>query len=132
MIAWNRHRQTRRAAWLAVFALLLQTIIPALHHPASLALGSVSVLDAAQHLCLAQNAGSTTPSDHEKAPKHHAVPVCPMCQAVHAIGGFAPPADPVVALIRATAISLSHYSEAAKIRQRLACQGQPRAPPTLA
>jgi hypothetical protein len=80
-----------------VIAILLQALLPAIHHPAGMALAGVGEkiagLDVGQYLCVAP--GSIAPGEPGKAPVHRVQP-CALCLAVHAIGGFAPPSGPVI------------------------------------
>jgi hypothetical protein len=125
----NRGKLNRRAAWLAVFALLLQALLPAVHHPGGMALaGTLALGDA--HLCLAPGSAPVSPGDTDKSP-HHA-PACAICQAVHAIGGFAPPAAPVLAGQTAIATSFAPSRSAAPVSRQIFRAQQPRAPPSFA
>jgi hypothetical protein len=133
MIARRKYRATRPAAWLAAFAILLQALLPALHHPASMALAGIggdkiAGLDIAQYLCLAP--GGTTPDEHDKAPAHH-IPPCALCSAVHAIGGFAPPIAPVIAVSREYGVVVPTATALALPQQRPTHRQQARAPPVL-
>jgi hypothetical protein len=118
----------RRAAWLAVFALFLQTLIPAGHHPAGMALAATLGIDGPSNLCLAPGSAPVAPSDRDKAP-HHQMPACAICQAVHAIGGFAPPAAPVVVLVRKATVSRPTFQRVQLAQQPVGEFAQPRAPP---
>jgi hypothetical protein len=116
----------RRASWLAVFAILLQAILPALHHPAMAApVGA----DMARSLCLAP--GGTAPADPVKAPGHH-VPGCAICAAMHAIGGFVPPTAPVIAIGHEYGLAVSASALLFMPREWLRLRHQPRAPPIFA
>jgi hypothetical protein len=75
---------------LTILALLLPIIIPALHHPASLGLSGYASLGKPQNMCLAGAVGANLPTDRH-SPSHHRAPACALCQAMHAIGGFALP-----------------------------------------
>jgi hypothetical protein len=128
-MSWHRHRKPNRfAAWLAAFALLLQALLPALHHPGGMALAGTLALGDAQHLCLAPG---DAPADHEKPAGHHQ-PECPICQAMHAIGGFAPPAVLVLAHEAVAGPSISNIAPASPVSRRSFHPQQPRAPPLLA
>src|SRR5262245_2574984 len=123
----------RRTAWIAIFALLLQALLPAFHHPAGTALAGplgrgsnvVSGLDSGS-LCLAP--GSTAPDDPAKAPAHHVQP-CALCAAMHAIGGFAPPAAPVVAVSCDRGGAALPYSMTGPAPRSQHVRQRPRAPP---
>jgi hypothetical protein len=124
----RKYRIHRRAAWLAVFALLLQSFIPVFHHPASMAFAGTLSPDVAKHLCLAPGSAPVAPSDQDKVP-HHQIPACAICQAMHAIGGFAPPAAPAVALVRKAAVARPAFQRAQFAQQRAGEFAQPRGPP---
>ena len=116
-----------------MFAILLQALLPAVHHPAGMALAGIdgdkiAGLDIAQYLCLAS--GNTTPNEHDKAPAHH-IPPCALCLAVHAIGGFAPPVAPVIAVCREFGIVAPTTTALVPLQQRPTPRQQPRAPPVL-
>ena len=126
----------RRTAWIAIFALLLQALLPAFHHPAGMALAgalggasdrTVAALESG-NLCLAP--GSTAPDDPGKAPAHH-MPACALCAAMHVIGGFAPPATPVLALSPRSGTIVPPYSAIVLARRLQHARQQPRAPPFL-
>jgi hypothetical protein len=128
----DRHRQpNRRAAWLAAFALLLQALLPGLHHPGGMALAGTLALGDAPHLCLAPISAPVSPGDRDTAPGHHQ-PDCPICQAMHAIGGFAPPAALVLAHVAIAARSVAITEPASPVSRRSFRPQQPRAPPSLA
>ncbi len=95
----GRHRWFRKGAWSVLLALWLQALLPLAHHPADMAMAGTTDLVVAHNLCLAPN---STPPDPGKSPAHH-MPPCPICQAVHAIGGFAPTAPVAVVAPRAFA-----------------------------
>jgi hypothetical protein len=122
------YRAHRRTAWLAVFALLLQSLIPAFHHPASMAFAGTLAFGDVKDLCLASGSAPVAPGDHDKAPQHH-VPDCPICQAVHAMGGFPPPTAPVVALPGEAGTGTPTVRTALLVRQRAFTLAQPRGPP---
>ena len=131
MVFRRRYSASRRAAWLAVFALLLQTLVPAFHHPASMALGGTLALGEAQHLCLAPGSTPVAPSGEDKVPHHH-LPACAICQAVHAIGGFAAPPAPMLAFSGGYTVAALPHFDPAQPRPRLNTHLQPRAPPATA
>ena len=128
MTSQRRYRVHRRAAWLAVFALLLQTLIPVFHHPASMAFAGTLGADVVKNLCLAPGSTPVAPGDQDKSP-HHQIPACAICQAVHAIGGFAPPPVPAVALVRAARSSRLAFKSVLFAPQRVGEFAQPRGPP---
>jgi Protein of unknown function (DUF2946) len=132
MISRRGHRAHRRTTWLAIFALLLQTIIPALHHPATMALGATDFIGHADHICMPQGENETAPASHDKSPGHHQSPSCPICQGVHAIGGFAQPAGSQLPCVSAPPIGTALDATAAQPRLRFEAHRQPRAPPVIA
>jgi hypothetical protein len=131
MICRRNRRATRPAAWLAVFAILLQALLPGIHHPAGMALAGdkIAGLDIAQYLCFAP--GGTTPDDPAKAPAHHHIPPCALCSSLHAIGGFAPPSAPLIAVSRDYGIVFPTTASLHLTRQRTDSPQQARAPPVL-
>ncbi len=124
----RRHSAFRRAAWVAIFAMLLQALIPALHHPARMAMADTLSLGGGKNLCLAPGGIPANSGAPDKEPHHH-LPACAICYALHALGGFAPPQLPAVAILRS---STTGFHPAAvtivSIRLPYASQ-QPRAPP---
>ncbi len=134
MIARHGHRALRPAAWLAVFAILLQALLPMMHPAGSMARAATSGdtiagFDIAQNLCHAP--GDTTPDDRGQTPADHQQ-CCAICLAVHAVSSFTPPAAPAVAVARDYGIVVP--VEAALILPPLRPnlrQQQPRAPPVF-
>ena len=132
---WRRNsRGIRPAAWLAVFAILLQALLPVMRMPADMAraeLGGdfVAGFDVARSLCHAP--GDTSPDDHDQTPiDHHQC--CDFCLAVHAIGGFAPPSAPEIAVSREYGIVVPADTPLLLPQQRsILRRQQPRAPPVL-
>jgi hypothetical protein len=86
------HNAFRRSAWLALFALLFQALLPLGHHPADMASMDMAQMDmpgyGAGNLCMAPG---TAPADPHKDPAHKPPP-CPICQTLQMLaGGFIPP-----------------------------------------
>lgn len=131
MIRRRNSRGTRPAAWLAVFAILLQALLPGIHHPAGMALAGdkIAGLDIAQYLC--HTPGSTTPDEPGKAPAHQHIPPCALCSSMHAIGGIAPPVPPVIALSRDYGIVIPAAAALDLPRRQVNSTQQARAPPVL-
>ena len=126
----RRHSVFRRAAWVAVFAMLLQPLIPALHHPAGMAIAGTLGLGTGKNLCLAPGSEPVGPAAPDKAPHHQ--PECAICQAIHAVGGFAPPDAPAIALPQSIAADFNP-AVATTVLVRLPYPSQqPRAPPFFA
>jgi hypothetical protein len=123
---WHRNRKAlKRASWLAIFAIVLQAILPALHHPA---MAVPAGFDGARNLCVAP--GSTAPADPAKVPGHH-IPGCAICATMHAIGGFVPPTAPAIAISREFGAAMPASALIFLPRQWLRVRQQPRAPPVL-
>ena len=129
---WRRNnRGTRPAAWLAVFAIVLQALLPVMQAPAgTMPAGgdTIAGLDIAGHLCHA--AGDPAPDDHGPAPADHRQ-CCDVCLTVHAIGGFAPPAAPVIAVRRDYGIVVPVAATLVLPRRQVDATQQARAPPIL-
>jgi hypothetical protein len=129
---WRRNnRGTRPAAWLAVFAILLQALLPVVQAPASM-VGpggdTIAGLDIAAHLCHAP--GDNAPDDQGPAPVDHQQ-CCDFCLAVHAIGGFAPPSGPILAINRNYGVVVPTATTLILPRRQVASPQQARAPPVL-
>jgi hypothetical protein len=125
-----RTRGSHRAAWLALFAVLFQALLPAVHHPQGMAMAGGLGIAGGINICLAPGTppGNSAPADSGKNPAPHA-PACPLCQAIHAIGAFAPPASPSLPARLGDAIALG-VSVATRIEPRShRTHPQPRAPP---
>jgi hypothetical protein len=118
-------------AWLAAFAILLQSVLPALHHPAGMALAGEAGFGESRNLCLAPGSIPAPADNPGKAPAHH-MPACALCQAAHAIGGFAPPSTPMLAAVDDfPAVFPNQPAEAGLPRPGYARQ-RARAPPLIA
>jgi hypothetical protein len=131
---WRRNnRGTRPAVWLAVFAILLQALLPLAQASARIAPAgpggdTIAGLDIAGHLCHAP--GDTAPDDHGPAPVDHQQ-CCDFCLTVHAIGGFAPPSAPVLAVSRDYGIVAPTETTLVLPRGQVNSTQQARAPPVL-
>jgi Protein of unknown function (DUF2946) len=92
----------RSAAKLALFAILLQTLLPLIHHPAQAA-----PMQAGVHICSVTH--HTTNSDKSSAPKQQ----CPVCSALHLFGGgYMPPAgDEIIVAFSDTHTIVIHDDE---------------------
>ena len=112
---------------MAVFAILLQSLIPVLHHPAGMALAAVLAPTDIHNLCLAPGSAPVAP---DKAPARHP-PACAICQAVHAVAGFAPPAAPALGSIDGYVIAFAGGEPASQALRPPSGNQQPRAPPVL-
>jgi hypothetical protein len=124
----RRHKRFRWAAGLAALAILLQSLIPLLHHPAGMALAGTTGFGGGRNLCLAPGSVPAPADLPDKSPAHH-IPACALCQAVHAIGGFAPPAATSLTIApRYATIVAPHRRDPAPARLCVA-QQRARAPP---
>ncbi len=104
--------------------------MPALHHPAGMAMAGMSGFGNAVNMCLAP--GADAPGNHDNGPAHP-MPDCPLCQAVHAIGGFAPPSAAVTAPIRADLhVAFAAAATISVPQPAFRSNAQPRAPPLSA
>src|SRR6201999_318811 len=107
--AIRRRSVARVGLWLALAALLLQVVLPAVHYAGGVALDRVA-FETAHSLCLAP--GTVPPAQPDKAPAHKSLP-CPICQTFQLLGlGFVPPSPAAVPLPRQTE-SFGHYAFAA-------------------
>jgi Protein of unknown function (DUF2946) len=81
----SRRRAFRRASWLGVLAVLLQIVVPALHHPAAAA----SQLSIFSDAVICTGSGTSVP-DKDRGKSH-----CPICWALQQLaGGFTTPTVP--------------------------------------
>jgi hypothetical protein len=137
MLLKRRYKDNWPGSWLAVLAVLVQALMPVLHHPAGMAMAGMSGFGNAVNMCLAPGGaapgsnlpGDHAPGNHDNGPAHP-MPDCPLCQAVHAIGGFAPPSAAVTAPIRANVpIGFAAAKTASIPKPAFRGNAQPRAPP---
>jgi len=134
MIRRRNSKALRRASWLAIFAVLLQALLPALHHPASMVLGGlaggkIAGFDISQNLCA--DPGGTAPAAPDKAPANH-IPPCAICLALHAIAGAPPPSLLAMPIPGEYAQAVSVVRPVILTAQANHVHQQPRAPPSLA
>ncbi len=126
-------------AVLGAVALLIQFWLPLVHHPVLAAQDDqpaharlAAVIGGEFTLCLAPRGGaqerSGTPGP---APSHGSAP-CPICQALHAIGSFIPPAGTVLAEGPGLAVPGDDIGQARIAAHPLDPTSQPRAPPVMA
>jgi hypothetical protein len=78
------------AAWLGLHALLLQLLLPVLHHPAHLVAAASEPV--ASGVAIADS-GSAKPPGHDHG-GDTAMPDCPLCLAVQHAVSFLPPTAP--------------------------------------
>jgi hypothetical protein len=127
----RRFKRFPWASWLAVFALLLQTLVPVVHHPAGMAFAGSIGLDDPKNICFAPGTPQNPPGDSDKSPAHP-IQQCAICQALHAVGGFAPSAPQVLAVNRDCG-AVAFTSATVSVPRRWAnASAQPRGPPSLA
>jgi hypothetical protein len=126
----RNRRKTTRGAWIAIFAILLQALLPLVHHPAGMAMADTLPIGSAKNVCIAPGSAPVLPDKPTKT--QHNPPLCEICQAIHAVGGFPPPAAPVLHIISTVeAIVVPSPSAFAALPAAFAPQ-QPRAPPVFA
>ena len=126
-------RRFKRGAWLALLAVWLQVLAPALHDASAMAAAGPAGFDPAHHLCVAPGSQPVDPGGPAKAPAHHQLPACALCQAVQAAGGFAPPpAAPSIAVRRTDTLAYQAPSDWPASPRESRTRQQPRAPPVLA
>ena len=113
------------SAWIAIWAIWVQALLPIAHHPASLALGQY-LADTENNLCLNSTGSPASPDD--KGPAHKR-PTCPICQAAHAIGGFVPPDLAKLDLPLRYATVSAVLPDAPAPRRLVRMAAQPRGPP---
>lgn len=125
----GKHKAFRRAAWLALLSLVLQVLVPALHHPASAALPDGI---GAANLCIAPGSQPVGPSDTDKSPAH-GVQACAICQTLHMLGGgYVPPGAVAVAPASFVARLSVLQPAVAVLDGRRVFQARARAPPAKA
>jgi hypothetical protein len=131
MVTRRRHNAITPAAWLAVFAILLQVLLPAAKSPAMAhadrGSDTIAGFVIAQNLCHAP--GDTAPDDQGQLPvDHHQC--CAYCLAVNAVGSFAPPSGPIIAVDRhAETVVHTEVALTPPPLPRSSSKQQPRAPP---
>ncbi len=134
---WRRNSKgTRQAAWLALFAILLQALLPTAHDPASMAAAgppahnapTLAGFDVSHYLCLAP--GNTAPDDPAKAPAHHILP-CALCLVMHSVGGFLPATAAITGAGGGYTLALLALALGFTPRQWFYRRQQPRGPPVL-
>ncbi len=92
----GRLRVRSLAAWLAVLALVFQSLVPLLHHPARVSTGDGLLRDLLV-LCTPAGMVKAAPGDASGTPiAPGKVPHCPAC-FVHQLAGLPPPAVLLVA-----------------------------------
>ncbi len=121
---FHHSKHFRRAAWVAVMAVLLQILVPLIHHP-------VQVFDGKNlHICGLNNHLPSQP-DNEKAPAQKS-PACPVCQTLHMLGnGFVTPHAPVITEVYIAANPVYDFTNKPVIPRLISPSARPRAPPTL-
>jgi hypothetical protein len=106
---FSRIRQTklfRSAAKLALFAILLQVLLPLIHHPAQAA----QAMPEGIHICsVVHHAPGTTEQDKNQTTKAQ----CPICLSLHLLGNgyVAPVADEIIIAFHNHQIVTAHDDE---------------------
>jgi hypothetical protein len=116
----------RGAAKLALFAILLQVLLPLIHHPAQAA----EAMPAGVHICsVLHHASDTTDADKTPVSK----PSCPICFSLHLLGGgyVAPVADEIIVAFRDSHVVVA-YDDAFAVRPFAWPGIGSRAPPAFA
>jgi hypothetical protein len=125
-----RHILRRFGGWLAALAMSAQILLPVAHHPATMALGQAA-FGVTGSMCLApggEPVGSEPAGPGDKSPIHK-LPVCPICQAAHAIGGYISPTVSTVSVPRAFETAAYRPAPLSSPALWPRISGQPRAPP---
>ena len=125
MIFPLRHKALRQASWLAIFAILLQAIVPPVHH---LAMAGTAGRDGAHALCLAP--GSVAPQNPGKAPARH-IASCDVCAALTVAGGFVPHTATLTTVSRDYGVVVPSSRLIFLVRRWSHVRQQSRAPPVL-
>ena len=127
--AGYRWSNTRRALWAALFAMLLQVLIPALHAyamPIPAPLHGKSI----PGLCLAP-AKATKTADSKSKPLAGKVS-CPLCQNSQiASGGAVPPDSAAPIIVRRDVLHSVHAPNVLHVRYAPIPSARPRAPPSI-
>ncbi|HVJ55804.1 MAG TPA: DUF2946 family protein [Aliidongia sp.] len=120
----------RLGVFIGILALLLQTLLPVLHHPGlTLAPAQRLVLDVP--VCSAHAAVPTKDQPARELPAHKPPP-CPLCQALHFMGGYLPPIALLVPMPGCTAGAALANPPTGTAPLWTAYEGRPRAPPRTA
>jgi len=122
MLQTSVHRQIRHLAiWLGLWALLFQTLAPTFIYPHIR--GSLSSL----HICSVQELSKSGSTSNKSHPSQ--LPLCPLCQMMHQLGGFIPPFE-VSFLIKVEQNLLFSFAISTALNQHIfSPNAQPRAPP---
>jgi hypothetical protein len=123
-------RSHRRASgpgiWLALLALWIQALLPAVHHPGTAMPGTITFAFAGS-LCIAPGSAPAAPRD--RAPEHK-VPPCPVCQTLQILAaGFAPPAAIAIPIPRFAGLVADDFGTGNGLPGRYRSGAQARAPP---
>jgi hypothetical protein len=115
----------RRTAWIAVWALVLQMLLPLIHHPAAAKAGPPDGL----RICAVMGLMPTGKAEPSKTPVSK-IPSCPICQTLHMLnGGFVPPDISVLAIPSEHDGSVGVVAVANILPHIIITGAQPRAPP---
>ncbi len=114
-------------SWIALLAILLQTLVPIFHEAPQAAASPFPALVGS--LCLAPGSMPPTPGDSDKIPVHK-LPPCAICQTVQLLSaGFAPPTMPAIVRPIARAVNTIPLPAAAILVSKTAARPSARAPP---
>jgi hypothetical protein len=124
-------RQRRRAAWIAVFAILLNALAPALSHAVAARLGAalleICTADGLKRVAVHdQGVRPDVPSGAHAALGDH----CPYCAPHGASVGHPPSGGPLVALFEGPALIVAVEPESA-LQRADGSSGDARAPPVV-
>lgn len=124
----SRRRAAGPGIWLALLALWVQALLPAVHHPASAMTGPFA-FGIVSSLCLAP--GNIPAGPQDKGPAHK-LPPCPVCQTLQILAaGFAPADAIAIPLPRYAGVAAPIAATHIVRPPRLHSKAQARAPPVL-
>jgi hypothetical protein len=126
MIIRPHRRASGPGVWLALLALWVQALLPAIHHPGAAMPGTITSAIAGS-LCMAPGSAPVSPRD--RAPEHK-LPPCPVCQTLQILGaGFAPPATVAIPIPRFAGLVADDFGPGTGLPGRFRSTAQARAPP---
>ena len=121
MLIARHNRNFRKAAWLALFGMFLQILLPLVHQP------QASAFPLNIRIC--SSFSRTHGADQSPVQK---TPSCPICQTLHLLNtGFVSPPVLMIARMEGDAESLTSFTAVVHDAQAVTA-AQPRAPPSLA
>ena len=126
MIAPSPRRATDPGIWLALLALWIQALLPAVVQQTG-AMSGPFVLGISGSLCLAPGSAPVVPQDRTP---NHKPPSCPVCQTLQILAaGFAPPAATAIPLPRFAGLAVAYTRIDTDFLRRYRSTAQARAPP---